>query len=147
MVKIVPLELKTLFAEGTVNSFLVIGESVTLVDTGDPGVNSFQRLKSLVENQGITFSDLDHIVLTHIHTDHAGGIPLILKEADIPIMFMKMQGAHLIRESNNSKKMRDFTVHSWKNAGQTLKKISSSEPIKRKIGRMFLTLKKGILFH
>ncbi|MFD0825944.1 MBL fold metallo-hydrolase [Neobacillus sp. M.A.Huq-85] len=85
MVKIVPLELKTHFAEGTVNSFLVIGKSVTLVDTGDPGVYSFQRLKSLVENQGIAFSDLDHIVLTHIHTDHAGGIPLILKEADIPI--------------------------------------------------------------
>ncbi|MGG3470633.1 MBL fold metallo-hydrolase [Neobacillus pocheonensis] len=85
MVKIVPLELETHFAEGTVNAFLAIGETVTLIDTGNPGKESFHQLKTKLHNHGITLKDIDQIVLTHIHIDHAGAIPHIQEEADIPI--------------------------------------------------------------
>lgn len=85
MVRIVPLELETHFAEGTVNAFLVMGETVTLIDTGNPGKESYQQLKAKLHNHGITIKDIDHIVLTHIHIDHAGAIPYIQEESDIPI--------------------------------------------------------------
>lgn len=85
MVKIVPLELETHFAEGTVNAFLAIGETVTLIDTGNPGKESFRQLKTKLHNHGVTLKDIDQIVLTHIHIDHAGAIPHIQEERDIPI--------------------------------------------------------------
>jgi glyoxylase-like metal-dependent hydrolase (beta-lactamase superfamily II) len=83
--RIVPLKLGTHFAEGTVNAFLAIGDSVTLIDTGNPGKASFQQLKSKLHRHGITLKDIDQIVLTHIHIDHAESIPYIQKEIDLPI--------------------------------------------------------------
>jgi glyoxylase-like metal-dependent hydrolase (beta-lactamase superfamily II) len=83
--RIVPLELETHFAEGTVNAFLAIGDSVTLIDTGNPGKVLFQQLKSKLHTHGVTLKEIDQIVLTHIHIDHAGAIPYILEEIDVPI--------------------------------------------------------------
>ncbi|MBO0961816.1 MBL fold metallo-hydrolase [Neobacillus sp. MM2021_6] len=85
MFRIVPLELETHFAEGTVNAFLVMGESVTLVDTGNPGKESFQQLKEKLHINDVTVNDLDKIVLTHIHIDHAGAISHLQHETDVPI--------------------------------------------------------------
>jgi glyoxylase-like metal-dependent hydrolase (beta-lactamase superfamily II) len=85
LLEIIPLVLETDFAEGTVNAFLAIGDTITLIDTGNPGKESFQQLKKKLHKHGVTFNDLDQIILTHIHIDHAGGIPYIQEETDIPI--------------------------------------------------------------
>lgn len=90
MVEIVPIELETHFAEGTVNAFLVIGETITLIDTGNPGKESFQQLKTKLHKNNIDLKDIDQIILTHIHIDHAGGVPLIQNEVDVPIYVHEM---------------------------------------------------------
>ena len=50
------------------------GESI-LVDTGWPGFDSrdAKRIKAALDRRGLTA--IDHLVITHYHTDHYGGVP------------------------------------------------------------------------
>ena len=53
------------------------GEGVALVD---PGPSScLERLEEGLEGQGIAFRDVTHILLTHIHLDHAGATGSLVK--------------------------------------------------------------------
>ena len=50
------------------------GESI-LVDTGWPGFDSrdAKRIKAALDRTGVTA--IDHLIITHYHTDHYGGVP------------------------------------------------------------------------
>ncbi len=94
--EIIPLQLETPFAEGGVNAFLAVGKTVTLIDTGNPGEESFKKLKTRLYGSGFCFEDLDHIVLTHIHIDHSGGLAGIQKEVDLPVYVHEAARPHII---------------------------------------------------
>ncbi len=85
MEKVVPLTLESPFSEGIVMVYAVLGETATLIDTGNPGEKSFFQLKYELEKQGLRFKDFDQIVLTHMHTDHSGGVSLIQQESGLPV--------------------------------------------------------------
>lgn len=65
--------------------YAVLGETATLIDTGNPGEKSFYQLKTLLNENNLSFKDFDHIIVTHMHTDHCGGVSLIQQEAPLPI--------------------------------------------------------------
>ncbi|WLR57139.1 MBL fold metallo-hydrolase [Mesobacillus subterraneus] len=73
------------FSEGIVVVYAVLGETATLVDTGNPGEESFYQLKSLLKVHNLKFTDFDHMIVTHMHTDHCGGVSLIQQEAGLPV--------------------------------------------------------------
>lgn len=60
------------------NVFLLVGESLTLVDTGFKG-RSVHILKE-VRRLGYSPSDIARIIITHHHADHTGSLA-VLKEA------------------------------------------------------------------
>ncbi len=68
----------------------MIGETATLIDTGNPGEKSFYQLKSLLKEHQLTFRDFDHIIVTHMHTDHSGGVSLIQQEAGLPVYVQEL---------------------------------------------------------
>jgi glyoxylase-like metal-dependent hydrolase (beta-lactamase superfamily II) len=64
-------------AETSVNAFLVnTGEQLVLIDagTGDLMGPSLGKLVANIEAAGYKTSQIDHVILTHIHTDHSGGL-------------------------------------------------------------------------
>jgi glyoxylase-like metal-dependent hydrolase (beta-lactamase superfamily II) len=65
--------------------YAVLGETATLIDTGNPGEKSFYQLKSLLKDHNLRFRDFDHIIVTHMHTDHCGGVSHIQQETDLPV--------------------------------------------------------------
>jgi beta-lactamase superfamily II metal-dependent hydrolase len=52
------------------------GESL-LVDTGFPGDRDSQRIAQAVVTAGL--SHIDHLIITHYHGDHVGGVPALVK--------------------------------------------------------------------
>ncbi|MFO7973672.1 MAG: MBL fold metallo-hydrolase [Candidatus Hydrogenedentota bacterium] len=57
---------------GSVNAYLVKSDPVTLIDAGVNTDEAFAILKTAFEKEGLAFSDLEQVLLTHTHIDHVG---------------------------------------------------------------------------
>ncbi|MFS0687628.1 MBL fold metallo-hydrolase [Sporosarcina sp. 179-K 8C2 HS] len=66
------IEIPTPFAVGDVNSFVVKGDALSLVDAGPKTPEAYDALKRGLKEIGYTFNDIEQVVLTHHHPDHAG---------------------------------------------------------------------------
>lgn len=58
---------------------LVRGSEVAIVDTGTPG--NVAQFTDVITSAGASWSDVNHVILTHHHGDHVGGLSGILAEA------------------------------------------------------------------
>ncbi len=84
--------------EGHNNAYVLIdgsGEDVALVDTGIATPETREELREGLADRGYSFADIDDIVLTHYHVDHAGlageiqaagDATVYIHEADAPIV-------------------------------------------------------------
>ncbi|MFN2244943.1 MAG: MBL fold metallo-hydrolase [Anaerolineae bacterium] len=54
------------------NVYLLLGSTLTLVDTGMPG--SEEAILAYIDSLGLDAGDLARMVITHHHLDHVGGI-------------------------------------------------------------------------
>src|SRR2546421_961716 len=70
--KIVPISLPTPFYIGAVNVYLIKEDPVTLIDTGPKTREAIDALRSSLQGEGLSVSDIRRIVLTHAHEDHCG---------------------------------------------------------------------------
>ncbi|MGN7387672.1 MBL fold metallo-hydrolase [Sporosarcina sp. SAFN-015] len=66
------IEIPTPFAVGDVNAFVVKGDALSIVDAGPKTPEAYEALKSGLKEIGYTFNDIEQVILTHHHPDHAG---------------------------------------------------------------------------
>lgn len=68
-----------------INAFLICTPTgCILVDTGLPGTEN--AIASVLESAGLTWTDIDLIVITHAHIDHAGNAAAIRERSGAPIV-------------------------------------------------------------
>ncbi|WP_409289113.1 MBL fold metallo-hydrolase [Peribacillus sp. SCS-37] len=70
---IVKIPLPTPFAVGDVHAYLLKGDVLTLVDTGTNTNESKHALQQGLLSEGFQLSDIEQVIITHHHPDHAGG--------------------------------------------------------------------------
>lgn len=68
----IPLENPLFDMEGATNAYLLAGDDVTLIDCGVATATTRSALERDLDAQGLTVADIDHLLLTHWHPDHAG---------------------------------------------------------------------------
>lgn len=64
----------TPFAVGDVNAFLMKGDTLSLIDAGPKTPEAYAALEHGIKEAGYSFNDIEQVILTHHHPDHAGWI-------------------------------------------------------------------------
>jgi glyoxylase-like metal-dependent hydrolase (beta-lactamase superfamily II) len=67
------IEVRTPFSVGTVNCYAIEDGGLTLVDAGPASDESFEDLSAGLARIGRRIEDVELLLLTHQHADHAGG--------------------------------------------------------------------------
>ncbi len=79
--KIIPISVPTPFYVGDVNVFLIKDDPLTLIDVGPKTPEAARVLREKLGREGVQFSDVRRIVLTHAHEDHCGLAKQVRDEA------------------------------------------------------------------
>lgn len=67
------------------NSAYLLPDHGLLVDPGPPGDDAWQALRAGFRAAAVPLDDVDHVVVTHWHTDHAGLAPRLATEAEATV--------------------------------------------------------------
>ena len=68
------ITIPTPFAVGDVNAFLLKGDTLSLIDAGPKTPEAYEALKLGIQQAGYSMKDIEQVILTHHHPDHAGWI-------------------------------------------------------------------------
>lgn len=71
------IELPTPFAIGSVNAYLFTEPEPVLVDTGIKTDENWAALTAGLAEHGVAIEDIERVVITHAHVDHAGAAKMI----------------------------------------------------------------------
>jgi len=64
----------TPFSVGDVNSYLLKGDVLSLIDAGPKTPEAYAALEKGIKEAGYSFADIEQVILTHHHPDHSGWI-------------------------------------------------------------------------
>lgn len=66
----------------TAYAYFIPAEEPVLVDAGSPGADGWASLVDALERDGAAPADVEHLIVTHPHTDHDGQVEALLEAAD-----------------------------------------------------------------
>ncbi len=78
--------LPTPFRVGHVNCYLLTDPPVTLIDPGTLEPGSLEALATFLREHGLTFTDVEQVVITHAHPDHFGSAAVVAARAGARIV-------------------------------------------------------------
>lgn len=111
------IALPTPFQIGDVNTFLIEGDPLTLLDCGVNSDDSYAALKTYLGELGHSVEEIGQVIISHHHTDHMGAIERIVQAsaAEVlahPYTIPFLETPHAIRARN-----RSFTDVAFRQAG------------------------------
>ena len=86
-----PLDLEHLGRAGAITAWLVLGEEPVVVDPGP--ATTLETLERALARRELRVEDLRHVVLTHVHLDHAGVTGHLVERGDRITVHLHEEGA------------------------------------------------------
>jgi glyoxylase-like metal-dependent hydrolase (beta-lactamase superfamily II) len=92
---VVPIDTKMIGLDLVTSAYLLRGDQPALVETGP--TTSSTAVTEALDGLGIGPSDLAHVVVTHIHLDHAGGLGTLSRRYPEATIWVHERGApHMV---------------------------------------------------
>ena len=92
---IVQLDVGVAGLRGAIGATLIVADEVALVDPGP--ATSLPRLEAEARKAGVPLGEVRHLLLTHVHLDHAGATGhLAARYPDLTVHVSATAGAHLV---------------------------------------------------
>lgn len=85
MIPIHRIEVPNPFFEGSNSVYLLMGEPLTLIDTGVATSDVYAHLKKGLRAHAIEVRDIERVILTHKHIDHIGNAWRIQQESNATV--------------------------------------------------------------
>lgn len=118
----------TPFKVGDVNSYLLKGDVLSLIDVGPKTPEAYAALKSAIEEAGYSFTDIEQVILTHHHPDHSGWIDAFENAKVLGHVYNDMW---LKRDEEFSRYHDEFYLERFIEEGVPEKYIDKARKIKR----------------
>jgi glyoxylase-like metal-dependent hydrolase (beta-lactamase superfamily II) len=99
----IPLE-----REAAVNVWLLLGEPLTLVDTGPVSGDALAALESGLAEAGVRVEDIELVLVTHHHADHAGLAASIQRRAGARVCAHETLAAYLLHFDERVAEEKEF---------------------------------------
>jgi len=101
-----PIDLHFLGAERSIGVYLLdTPQGPALFDTGP--TSTLPRLKDGLRERGLELRDLRHLLLSHIHLDHAGATgPIVREHPDLTVWVSEVGAPHLVDPSRLERSAR-----------------------------------------
>src|SRR3954447_12934369 len=93
---------------GTVNAWLLRGEPLTLIDTGPREERALTALEAGLGRQGLRVEDIELVLATHHHLDHAGLAATIQRRAGARVAVLERTADYLARYPDEVEADRRF---------------------------------------
>ncbi|QFK72038.1 MBL fold metallo-hydrolase [Pradoshia sp. D12] len=104
----------TPFAVGDVNTYLLKGDALTLVDAGIKTQEAKEALERQLKELGYRLSDIEQVILTHHHSDHCGLIDVFQED---PLYGHEDNQRYLKRDPAFMKEQKDYFTSMAKQFG------------------------------
>lgn len=104
------LPIPTPFAVGRVNVYLVEDDPLTLVDAGPNSATSLLELEAALDRHGRRVEDVERIVLTHQHLDHAGLVATLVERSGAKVCALDALGPWLARFDDSMEEADAFAA-------------------------------------
>jgi glyoxylase-like metal-dependent hydrolase (beta-lactamase superfamily II) len=134
---IIPITLPTPFDVGPVNCCLLIGDAVTLIDSGPRTDEAREVLLSSLKENRLSFKDLDQYICTHYHPDHAG-LSKEIQQAGVDTLMLKEAVPYVSGDNDFLKWADSFYIDLYRSFGVP-DSLGRLELLKLKKYREFIT--------
>lgn len=115
--------------EGT-NSTYVLPDRGVVIDPGPPGDDAWETLLDGLDDADVALADVDHVVVTHWHMDHAGLAPRLGEAADATV-HMHESDAPLLAEYGPEREARlrrdTRRLRSWGAPERVVQEVQESD--------------------